>query len=160
MTPRTLNERIDDFLAQKRIAVAGVSDGAQRGAARAIYHRLKAEGREVFAVNPNLDRFEDSPCWPDLSSIPGGVDAVMIVTRPEATDSLVRDAHAAGVSRVWMHASSPRGASVSQDAVAYCRQNGMSVIAGGCPMMFGDKVDFGHRCMRLMLRLSGGLADI
>ncbi len=158
MTEPTLDTKVRDFLAQKRIAVAGVSrEGAGRSSANAIHRRLKAAGHEVFAVNPNAQTFDDRPCWPAVGSIPGGVDAVVIVTRPEITEQIVRDCVAAGVRRVWMHASGARGSSVSADAVAFARQNAITVIAGACPMMYGPGVDFGHRCMRLMMRLSGDL---
>jgi hypothetical protein len=50
-----------------------------------------------------------------------------------------------------------KASSVSPAAVEYCRQRGISVIAGACPMMYGDGADLGHRCMRLILRLTGGL---
>jgi predicted CoA-binding protein len=149
--------RVDDFLAQTRIAVAGVS--ARPGAAGAIWRRLKAQGHVVFAVNPNLASFEGEPCHPDVGSIPGGVDGVVIVTRPQVTEAIVRDCAAAGVPRVWMHQSSGRptpGTSVSPEAVRFCADHGIAVIAGTCPMMYGPDVDFGHRCMRWMLGASGG----
>jgi uncharacterized protein len=158
MSAKTLDTKIDDFLAQRRIAVAGVSrqDGGHP-VAGLIARRLKATGHEVFPVNPNLTTFEDGPCFPDLKSIPGGVDGVVIVTRPELTERIVQDALDAGVPRVWMHASSPKGSSVSPAAVEACERRGISVIAGACPMMYGPDVDFGHKCMRLMMRFSGGL---
>jgi hypothetical protein len=49
------------------------------------------------------------------------------------------------------------GSSVSPSAVDYCREHGISVIAGACPMMYGDGVDFGHTCMRLFMKLTGKL---
>ena len=85
------------------------------------------------------------------------VDGVVIVTRPETTARIVRDCVATGVRRVWMHRSMAKGSSVSPEAVEYCRQHDVSVIAGACPMMFGSGVDFGHACMRWMLKLTGGL---
>ena len=158
MTTQTLAAKADAFLALKRIAVAGVSrDGSAHAAANAIYRRLKGEGREVFAVNPNLTEFEGDTCYPDLTSIPGGVAGVVIVTRPQITDEIVRQCGAAGVGHVWMHASSTKGSSVSPAAVDHCRQAGIEVIAGACPMMYGANVDFGHKCMRWMLKRSGGL---
>ncbi|HEU4891356.1 MAG TPA: CoA-binding protein [Vicinamibacterales bacterium] len=155
----TLQTKVDEFLAQKRIAVAGVSrNNSHHPVGNLIYRRLKNTGHEVFPVNPQMRTFEGDPCYPDLRSIPGGVDGVVIVTRPETTERLVRDCGDAGVSRVWMHQSLGRKASsVSPAAVDYCRQHGISVIAGACPMMYGDGVDIGHACMRWMLRLTGGL---
>jgi len=154
----TLEARVDDFLAQKRIAVAGVSrNDSHHPTGNLIYHRLKTTGHDVIPVNPHMQTFEGDRCYPDLRSIPGGVDGVVIVTRPEATQLIVRDCSAAGVRRVWMHSSMAKGPSVSPAAVEYCRQHDISVIAGACPMMYGGGVDFGHTCMRWMLRLTGGL---
>lgn len=158
MTPQSLDDKVADFLAQKRIAVAGVSaDRTRHPVGAAIYRRLKGAGHTVFAVNPNLATFEGEACWPDLAAIPGGVDGVVIATRPEVTEAIVRDAIAAGVRRVWMHASGPKGSSISPSAVAQCQAKGVTVIAGACPMMYGPDVDFGHKCMKWMLKLGGGL---
>ena len=158
MNPPTLEAKIEDFLSQQRIAVAGVSrNNSHHPAANLIYRRLKQTGHEVFAVNPRLPTFDGDRCYPDVQAIPNGVDGVVIVTRPEITAQIVRDCSAAGVPRVWMHQSMAKGSSVSQEAVEYCRQHDMSVIAGACPMMFGPGVDFGHACMRWMLKLTGGL---
>lgn len=158
MNSRTLETKVHDFLAQQRIAVAGVSrDKSQHPVGNLIYQRLKRTGHEVVPVNPNMQRFEGDRCYPDLPSIPGGVDGVVIITRPEITQRIVRDCHTARVRRVWMHQSMAKGSSVSPEAVEYCRQHDISVIAGACPMMFGTGVDFGHRCMRWILTLTGGL---
>lgn len=154
----TLEARVHEFLARKRIAVAGVSrDNSAHPAANLIYRRLKHTGHEVIPVNPSLQSFEGDRCYPDVKSIPGVVEGVVIVTRPEITERIVRDCDAAGVRRVWMHQSMARGSSVSPDAEAYCRQHEISVIAGACPMMYGDGVDIGHACMRWFLGLTGGL---
>jgi|SRR5262252_5032578 len=149
---------VRDFLAQKRIAVAGVSrDNRGHPSANLIYHRLKDTGHDVFAVNPNMSMFEGDRCYPDLKSIPGGVDGVVIITKPETTERIVRDADQASVRRVWMHQSMSGGSSISPVAIEYCRAHDIGVIEGGCPMMFGDGVDFGHACMRWVMKLTGKL---
>ena len=159
MTTRTLETKVHDFLAQKRIAVVGVSrNNSHHPAGSLIYRRLKTTGHDVFPVNPHMQTFEGERCYPDLKSIPGGVDGVVIITRPEVTERIVHECSDAGVRRVWMHQSmGKKGSSVSPEAVEYCRQHDISVIAGACPMMFVPGVDFGHMCMRWMLRLTGGL---
>jgi uncharacterized protein len=158
MTTATLDTKVHEFLAQKRIAVAGVSrNNSQHPVGNVIYRRLKTTGHDVFAVNPQMRTFEGDRCYPDLQSIPGGVDGVMIITRPAITERIVRDCNDAGVPRVWMHQSLGKGSSVSPEAVEYCRQHGISVIAGACPMMYGHGADFGHTCMRWILRVTGRL---
>jgi predicted CoA-binding protein len=158
MGTSTLTAKVDEFLACKRIAVAGVSrDKGHHPVGNLIYDRLKKSGHDVFAVNPHMESFEGDRCYPDVRSIAGGVDGVVVITRPEATEQVVRDCRDAGVRRVWMHQSVAKGSSVSPAAVEFCRQNDIRVIAGACPMMFGPGVDFGHKCMRLYLQVTGGL---
>lgn len=158
MDPTTLAARVDDFLAQKRIAIAGVSrDKSRHPVGNLIYDRLRKSGHDVFAVNPNMQTFGGARCYPNLQSIPGGVDGVVIITRPDTTERIVHECGETGVRRVWMHQSIGKGTSVSPAAVDYCRQHGISVIAGACPMMYGDGVDFGHRCMRWVLGVTGSL---
>jgi predicted CoA-binding protein len=152
-----LEAKVRDFLAQRRIAIVGVSRHQKsHPVGSAIYRRLKGAGHEVFAVNPQMSAFDGEPCFPSVGSIPGGVDGVVIATRPEIAEEIARDCVASGVRRVWMHQSFARGSSVSPSAVAFCREHGLSVIAGACPMMYGDGVDFGHRCLRWMVRLGLG----
>jgi len=92
----TLNEAVDDFLAQRRIAVAGVSRN-RREAANYVYRKLRDVGYQVFPINPAAREVEGDACYPDLKSIPGGVDGVVIATRPVVTDQIVRDCAEAGV---------------------------------------------------------------
>lgn len=158
MATTTLETKVQEFLAQKRIAVVGVSrNDRAHPTGNLVYRRLKKAGHEVFPVNPHLESFEGDRCYPDLRSIPGGVDGAVIITRPETTERVVRDCGDAGVRRVWMHQSMAKGSSVSPEAVEFCRARGISVIPGACPMMFGDGVDLGHLCMRWILGLTGGL---
>jgi predicted CoA-binding protein len=153
----TAEAAIADFLAQKRIAVAGVSrePGGKHGG-NIIYKRLKERGYEVFAVNPNTDTVEGDPCFRDLKSIPGGVDAVVIATAPAVAPSVAKECKELGITRVWMHRSFG-GGSVSPEAHAYCRENGIASIAGGCPLMYGPTSDGGHRFMKVFAGLFGQL---
>jgi uncharacterized protein len=159
MTTPTLETKVHEFLAQKRIAVAGVSrNNGHHPVGNLIYQRLKKTGHDVFPVNPYMQTFEGDRCYPDVRSIPGGVDGVVIITRPEVTEQIVHDCSDVGVRRVWMHQSiGKKASSVSPEAVEYCRQRDISVIAGACPMMFGPGADFGHTCMRWFLKLTSGL---
>lgn len=151
----TLRQAVDDFLARKRIAVVGVSRSANE-AANLVYRTLRKAGYNVFAVNPNADEVEGDSCYHDLASVPGGVEAVVIATSPAVTEGVVRECAEQGISRVWMHRSFGEG-SVSREAADFCREKGMTVIEGGCPMMFLPGTDIGHKCMRFVLNLTGRL---
>jgi predicted CoA-binding protein len=147
---------IDDFLGVHRIAVAGVSREPAGHGGNTVYRRLRERGYEVFAVNPHAETVEGDPCYRDLRSIPGGVDAVVIATPASAALSVAEECRELGITRVWMHQAFGPG-SVSREAHAYCRANGIAAIAGGCPLMYGRPSDGGHRFMRLMLGLMGRL---
>jgi uncharacterized protein len=159
MNATNLETKIQDFLMQKRIAVVGVSrHNSQHPVGNLIYHRLQKSGHDVFAVNPHMQTYEGNPCYPNLQSILGGVDGVVIVTRPEITEQIVRSCPDAGVRHVWMHQGIQRkSTSVSPEAVEFCRKHDINVIAGACPMMYGSGADFGHTCMRWIMKLTSAL---
>ncbi len=147
-------EAATEFLAQRRIAVAGVSRQAAGHGGNYVYTALKKRGYEVFAVNPNADTVEGDPCYHTLGDIPGGVDGVVIATNPVATASVVDDCVRLGVRRVWMHRSFG-GGSVDDTAASSGRAAGLTVISGACPLMYGAQADFGHKCMRWFLGIAG-----
>ena len=145
-----VKEAAADFLASKRVAVTGVSRNQKGGhGSNAVYRRLRDRGYEVFAVNPNADEVEGDRCYAALSSIPGGVDGVVIGTRPERAEATMRECADLGIKRVWMHRG-PGAGSVSPTATDYGRQHGITVIDGGCPVMFAPTADLGHKLIRLV----------
>jgi predicted CoA-binding protein len=154
MSMARLDDAVGQFLSKRRIAVAGVSRNAGQPA-NAIFTKLRGAGYQVFAVNPKATEVEGSRCYARLSDIPDGVEAVVIATPPAAADDLVRECATLGVSHVWMHRSFG-GGSVSPSAVDLCRAHGITVIAGACPMMYVAP-DVGHRCIRWILKVTGGL---
>lgn len=145
----TMKEAASEFLANKRIAVTGVSRTAKDHGANTVFKRLRDRGYEVFAVNPNAERVEGATSYHDLKSIPGGVDAVVIATAPDNAEGTMRECEELGIKQVWMHRSYGSG-SVSDTAAAYGRAHGITVIDGGCPLMFEPIADFGHKVMRVV----------
>jgi predicted CoA-binding protein len=145
-----------EFLSHKRVAVTGVSREPGSHGSNVVYRRLRDRGYEVFAVNPNADEVEGDPSHHDLRSIPGGVEAVVIATRPETAEATMRECADLGIEHVWMHRG-PGGGSVSPEAAKYGREHGIAVIDGGCPCMFGPTADPGHKAMRFVLTLSGNV---
>jgi predicted CoA-binding protein len=150
-----IKEAASEFLANKRVAITGVSRTPGSHGSNVVYRRLRDRGYQVFAVNPNADEVEGDTSYRDLKSIPGGVDAVVIGTRPETAQDTMRECAELGIKHVWMH-SPPAGAgSVSAAATGYGRQHGITVIDGGCPLMFEPTSDPGHRMMRAVGTLTG-----
>jgi uncharacterized protein len=146
----TMKEAASEFLAHKRIAVTGVSRKPKEHGSNNVFKRLRDRGYKVFAVNPNADEVEGARSYHDLSSIPGGVDAVVIATAPDKAQGTMRECVKLGIKHVWMHRSYGQG-SVNAAATAYGREHGITVIDGGCPLMFDPTADLGHKVMRLVL---------
>ena len=151
-----IKEAASQFLASKRVAVTGVSRQGKDHGSNVVYKRLRERGYEVFAVNPNADEVEGDRCYHDLRSIPGGVEAVVIGTRPEIAEETMRECADLGIDHVWMHRG-PGAGSVSQAAAVYGRQRGIAVIDGGCPCMFDPTADLGHKAMRFVFTLNGNV---
>jgi len=144
---QSINQAAAAFLASKRVAVTGVSRTPRAHGSNNVYRRLRERGYQVFAVNPNTDQVEGDRCYQDLKSIPGGVEAVVIGTRPEIAEDTMRECAELGITRVWMHRG-PGAGSVSAAATSYGRAHGIDVIDGGCPLMFAPTADLGHKIMR------------
>lgn len=146
----TLPDSVADFLRAKRIAVAGVSRSGTQ-AANAIFRKLRDTGYEALPVNPAAQQVEGVRCFPDLVSIPGSIDGLVIATHPKVSIDLVRQCVDRGIRRVWFHRSFGQG-SVSEEAVHECQAQGIHCIVGGCPLMYCEPVDVAHRCFRWWLQ--------
>ena len=157
---KKLDNLVQDFLAQKKIAVVGVSDKRDTGCNLA-YKKFKESGYQVYTVNPRISTYDGQTCYADLKSIPEKVDAVFVLASPKVTEQVVQECVELGIKHVWMHCmmgTKPGLAagmsSVSQSAVEMCKANGIAVIPGACPNQF-LKPDFGHSMMRGMWRMFG-----
>ena len=155
-SPAPIKDAATSFLSHKRVAVTGVSRTPGSHGSNVVYNRLRERGYQVFAVNPNADEVEGDQAYHDLRSIPGGVEAVVIGTRPEIADETMRECAELGIKHVWMHRG-PGTGSVSKTATAYGREHGITVIDGGCPCMFGPTADLGHKTMRYLFTLTGNV---
>jgi uncharacterized protein len=150
----TTKEAATEFLSHKRVAVTGVSRNAGGHGSNAVYQRLKQRGYDVYPVNPNAEEIDGAPCYPDLHAIPGGVEAVVIGTRPDRAQATMVECDDLGIKDVWMHRSFGVG-SVSDDATRYGREHGITVIDGGCPLMFEPASDPGHKVISWVCRMNG-----
>lgn len=155
-----IDNLVQDFLAQKKIAIVGVSDKRETGC-NSNYKKFKDAGYQVYAVNPHISTYDGAPCYPDLKSLPEKPDGVFILANPQVTEQIVRECVELGIKRIWMHCmmgTKPGLAagmtSVSPEAVKLCLENGISVIPGSCPNQF-LRPDFGHGMMRGLWRLFG-----
>jgi predicted CoA-binding protein len=130
---------VEEFLAQKKIAVVGVSRKKTKFG-NAIYRELKQKNYQVFPVNPHINNHEGDTCYPDLLSVSEKIDAVVINVPPAQTEKVVKEVKKAGINKVWLQQGSQ-----SDEAVKYCEENGIDCVSNECILMFAQPTAFVHR---------------
>jgi uncharacterized protein len=146
-------EIITDFLAHKRMAMVGISRDPKNFSVK-LFQELIGRGYEVAAVNPMLQEVEGRRCFGRVQEVDPPVEAVLLMTSPEVTETVVRDCAEAGVRTIWMYRAGGRGA-VSSKAVEFCQERGIRVVAGECPFMFLPGVAALHRFHGFVRRITG-----
>ncbi|MFI5253550.1 MAG: CoA-binding protein [Bacteroidota bacterium] len=125
----TIQSNPAEFIKQKTFAIIGASQNRSKYG-NIVYRNLRAKGYKLFAVNPNTGTVEGDPCYTDIASLPEIVDGIVTVVPPSVTEKTVREAYAAGITRVWMQEGSE-----SEDAIQYCRERGINVVYDQCIMV-------------------------
>ncbi len=144
---------IEDFLAQKRLAMVGVSRNP-KDFSRGLFRDLRQRGYDMVPVNPMLTELAGHKSYASLQDIVPPVDGALLMTPPIVTEGIVRDCLAAGITRVWMHRGEGTGA-VSEKAIEFCQRNQIRVVAGHCPYMFLPRTPFIHRVHAFFMKLTG-----
>jgi predicted CoA-binding protein len=149
----TRKSRIDDFLAQHRFAIIGVSRNP-RDFSRVLFREFLGRGYDVVPIHPQAGEMDGRECAASLAAVTPPVDSVLLMTPPSVTEALAQEFPAAGVRRVWMYRAAGAGA-VSPNAVVFCEGNGIDVVPGECPMMFLPGTPWFHRMHGLIRRIAG-----
>lgn len=153
MADKATLECIDDFLAQKRIAMVGISREAGSFSA-SLYKELCARGYEVVLVNPKVNELIGKKCYARVQDIEPPVEGALVMTSAGATEQVVNDCVEAGVRRVWMYRAGGAGA-VSEKAIALCHEKGIRVVPGECPFMFLPQSGGIHKVHGWFRKLTG-----
>lgn len=147
----TAKKIIDEFLAQKPVAVIGVSRDSKKFG-YICYRDLKMRGFNVLPVNPNVNSIDGEECYPDLKSLPEKAAAVLIVVPPAQTEKVITEALECGIRYIWMQKGSE-----SVKAVEFCRNNGINLIHNECILMFAQPVESIHKFHRFFVKIIGRL---
>lgn len=138
---KTSRAAVDEFLAKPALALAGASRSGRKFGNFAM-RELRAKGYQVYPIHPVADVIDGVRCYSSVAKLPEKVDALLVVVPPVAAPDVLRDAAAAGVSRVWLQ----QGAE-SADVLALCHELGLVVVAGECILMFAKPKGF-HKLHR------------
>lgn len=146
-------ETIEDFLAQKRIAMIGISRNPKDFSA-VLFEEFRKRGYDMVPVNPNVREVLGQPCFAHVQEIKPPVDGALLMTAAEVTDTVIADCAAAGIRRVWMYRAGGKGA-VGEKAVAFCQEHGIQVVPGQCPFMFLPATGGVHKFHRFIRKIFG-----
>ncbi len=149
---------VENFLAQKRIAMVGISRDPHVIGAQLV-KKFTQLGYEIAPVNPNVSEIMGRPCYARVQDIHPAPEAALLLTSPAVTNAVVHDCAEAGIRHVWMYRGGGQGA-VSDEAVAFCRDHKINVIPGQCPFMFLKPVSGIHWCHRLIVKIKGAYPRI
>ena len=146
---------IDGFLAQKRIAMVGVSR-SPRDFSRMLFRAFQKHGYDMVPVNPRADEVEGIAAFERIGGVNPPVPAALLMTSRKDCEALLAECAAAGVKWVWLYGFNgpSSGTKAAED---FCEKNGMTLVPGYCPMMFLPKAGPLHGSHRLFLRVIGKL---
>jgi uncharacterized protein len=143
---------VTDFLAQPRLAFAGASRDSKQFA-NTVYRELRSHGHTMLPVHPSAAAIEGDTCVTSPRALPRPVDGIVVMLSPAGSLPVVQAAVEAGIPRVWLHRGLGSPA-VSAEAVQFCRDRGVAVVDGACPLMFLEPVGWFHRVHRGLSRRS------
>lgn len=146
-------ETINDFLAQKRIAMVGISREGKDFSV-SLFEEMSRRRYDIVPVNPKTTEMFGQRSFARVQDIRPPVDAALLMTAPAVTDAVVKDCAQAGIRRIWMYRAGGKGA-VSPKAVQFCRERGIRVVPGQCPFMFWPGAGTGHRLHGFIRKITG-----
>ena len=149
----TSKESVANFLSSKNLAVVGVSRKSSKFG-NIIYKELKKKGVNVFGVNPNMGSIEGDQCYKNLLGLKGKIDGVINVVSPNQTLEVVKQANEIGVKNIWMQQGSE-----SEEAINFCKENGINEIHKECILMFAEPVKSIHSFHKWIWKIAGKLPN-
>jgi len=141
--------KIEMFLQQKPIAIAGISRNKQKFGTT-VYKTLKKNGIPVIGINPHLVEIDGDKCFSDIETIPNSVNALFVCTQPENTKDILKKAVQKGITHIWLQPGSN-----SAEDIEFLNSQKVNFINDRCILMFADPVNSVHRFHRFLSRLSG-----
>ena len=135
--------QIGDFLASRRIVIAGVSRSPSHFT-RVVFREFRNRGYEVVPVNPVAAEIEGIPCFPRIADVSPPAEAALILTPAAASEPLALDFARSGIRKIWIYRR--LGKPLAETAGA---------ISGECPLMYLSNTSVIHRVHGFCRKLTG-----
>ena len=121
----TIKKQIEQFLASPVFGVVGASTNQDKYGNK-VLRCYQQNNRSVIPVHPKEKQIEGLDCVTSVTALPKEVQSISIITPPKITGKVVEQAATHGIKNIWMQVGSE-----SPEAVQYCEEQGLNVIADG-----------------------------
>jgi len=133
---------LDDVFSPRGVAVVGVSAKTMSFAAMVVLSLREAGFPNIYPVNPKYDKVLGLPCYPNLQSVPGPVDHVVVNIPAEASLGLMDDCVDRGVRSVHFFTAGfgesgrKDRADLEAKVLQKARAGGIRIIGPNCTGLF------------------------
>lgn len=141
---------VTTFFNAGKFAVAGVSRNPKKFG-HVVFKTLREKGMDVLPVNPNDLTIDGINSFKSVSALPDDVKALVIVTQPEETLSIAREAIKKGIKNIWIQPGAE-----SKKILSELEKEDINLISRECVLMFNNPKGI-HSFHRFLRKIFGGL---
>lgn len=129
---------LNQLLKPNKICIVGASERTGFGGDTCRNILTYMDPSRVFFVNPKRDTVFGIKAYPDMASIPGSFDLVVICTPAHTVEGLLREAAAKGAHGAVVYASgykeigTPEGLAAQQSLVRLCNELDIALMGPNC----------------------------
>lgn len=140
---------INDFLSLNNLAFYGISKNEKKFG-NSIFKKLNENGYNLFPVHPDIETFDGKKCYKSVNDVPGTVDGIVLVIKPDQTEKVLADALKKGIKNIWFQQGSQ-----SDQADEFCKNNNLKSITKECLFMFLEPEKFPHGFHKWIVNIFG-----
>lgn len=144
-------ESIEQFLASKKIAIAGVSRNPKKFG-YIVFNELRQKGYDICPINPGVEEIDGVKSYKSVLDIPDDFKELFIVTPKIETDIVIEQAAQKGINHIWVQqmANSKNTEQVAKDL-------NIEIILKECIFMYAEPVKGIHKFHKVLWKLFGKL---
>jgi predicted CoA-binding protein len=146
-----MNPQIESFISSKRIAVVGLSRSGKKFGNLAC-KELISRGYEIFAMHPGAMEIDGLTCYPNLKSLEGKAESLLISIPPANVIPVLEEAVQTGLKNIWLQQGS-----WSKEVQQTVDRLGLAVVSKKCILMYAPPVTSVHKFHRTIKSIFGRL---
>lgn len=142
----------DFFYNSERIAFVGVSRDKKKFS-KYVFDQLRSKDYKLVPINSQADEIDGEKCYRSLSELEYKPKSIIIMTKPEQTLDVLKQAVELGINNIWIQQQAE-----SKEVMEYAQQSNVNIITKKCIMMYASPVTGFHRFHQLLVKFTGGYA--